>query len=204
MYIPELFREDEPAVLLDFIREHSFGVIVTGGPDPQATHVPFMIEADRGDKGALITHLARVNSHWESIDELRETLVIFQGPHCYISPSWYDNQVTVPTWVYAAVHVRGRAHVIEESGRLREIVTQLVAVHEHSWDLSIADPVMDTLLGRIVGIEILIDSIQGKFKFNQNTSREDQAGVIEALSTSDQQTEREVAAIMRRNLAGNE
>ncbi|MEE2983278.1 MAG: FMN-binding negative transcriptional regulator [Pseudomonadota bacterium] len=121
------------------------------------------------------------------------------GPHCYLSPSWYDNKVTVPTWAYAAVHVRGRARVMEDPSDIYPIVERLVAQHDQDWKISTAEPLMERLLQHIVGIEIPIESIEGKFKFNRNTSQADQLGMICALSDSDDQKEREVVDIMRHN-----
>src|ERR1700680_4492985 len=108
MYIPERFREDDKAILKTFIREHSFGILVTQGDDaPCATHLPFLYNAERGHYGLLSAHMARANPQWQSFASEREALVIFQGPHAYISPSWYDVAASVPTWNYAAVHVYG-------------------------------------------------------------------------------------------------
>lgn len=201
MYIPELFRVDDPATLFGFIERNNFGTIVTGGAKPDATHLPFLVDTARGERGVLIAHFARANTHWKTLDSLGESLVIFQGPHCYLSPSWYDEHVTVPTWAYAAVHVRGRARVMEDPSDIYPIVERLVAQHDQNWKISTAEPLMEKLLQHIVGIEIPIESIEGKFKFNQNTSEADQLGVIAALGNSENQNEREVAAIMQAKLA---
>ena len=200
MYIPKPFREGDRAVLFEFIQRHNFGTIVSGGSKPDATHLPFLVDPASGKRGVLRAHFARANPHWRTFGSLSEALVIFQGPHCYLSPSWYDDQVTVPTWAYAAVHVRGLARVMEDPSDVFPIVERLVAQHEQHWNLIQAEPLMDTLLKIIVGIEISIESIEGKFKFNQNTSKADQGGVIDALSNSTDQNERDVAAIMKANL----
>ena len=204
MYVPKRFREDDHRVLCEFIQRHSFGTIISGGSKPDATHLPFLIDSEHGEQGTLHAHFARANPHWKGLRSIDEVLVIFQGPHCYLSPSWYENQVTVPTWAYAAVHVRGRARVIEEPSLILPLVERLVAEHEKEWSLAQAEPLMDRLLEMIVGVEIPIESIEGKFKFNQNTSPSDQRGVIDVLRNSADQTEREVAAIMEGNLRGAE
>ena len=199
MYIPELFRVDDPATLFRFIERYNFGTIVSGGAKPDATHLPFLVDAARGERGVLVAHFARANAHWKTLDSLGDSLVIFRGPHCYLSPSWYDNKVNVPTWAYATVHVRGRARVMEDPSDIYPIVERLVAQHDQDWKISTAEPLMERFLQHIVGIEIPIESIEGKFKFNQNTSQADQLGVIGALSDSDDQNEREVADIMQHN-----
>ena len=201
MYIPKPFREDDPTLLFDFIERHNFGTIVSGGPTPDATHLPFLADPAGGEQGLLRAHFARANPHWKTFASQRDALILFQGPHCYLSPAWYDNPVTVPTWAYAAVHVRGRARVLEDPADVLPIVERLVAQHESEWDLAQAEPLMDTLLKIIVGIEVSIESMEGKFKFNQNTSEADQRGVIEALRDSSDQNEREVAAFMEASLS---
>jgi transcriptional regulator len=201
MYIPEAFRVDKPAALFEFIERYNFATIVSAGAKADATHLPFLLDIERGERGTLLAHFARANPHWKTFSSGGEALVIFQGPHCYLSPSWYPNQVTVPTWAYAAVHVRGPVRLLEKPSEVYPIVERLVQVHEHSWDLANAEPRMDQLLKMTVGFEIEIESIEGKFKFNQNTAPADQRGVIDALSGSSDQNERAVAAIMTDNLA---
>ncbi len=131
-------------------------------------------------------------------------LVVFSGPHAYASPAWYVDRVTVPTWNYAAVHVRGRARLIRDPARLREIVSDLVRHHEAGldpcWTLDEAGDELERNLGHIVGLEIPIDRIEGTFKFNQNRSREDRLGVVRALESSSDSRQREVAEIIRRGL----
>ena len=130
-------------------------------------------------------------------------LAVFQGPHSYISPAWYEDQVTVPTWNYAVVHVYGTPRLIDDPGELRPMVERLTRQHEGAegeWDLSQADPVIETELKAIVGFEIPVDRIEGKYKFNQNRSHEDQAGVVRNLAESPDPTRRAVADIMTSNL----
>ena len=128
-----------------------------------------------------------------------EVLCVFQGPHAYISPGWYERQDTVPTWNYAAVHVRGKARLIDEEGELRELVVALMKSHEarveSGWDQRQAP--LDANIARVVGIEIGIDNIEGVFKFNQNLSAADRRGVIAALSKSSDSTDQAVAAWMQ-------
>jgi len=168
-----------------------------------------MIDASRGGpRGTLVSHMARANPHWKSWTEQTRVLAIFQGPHAYITPGWYDQQRTVPTWNYATVHAYGTPRLIHDTDELRTIVTELVGLHEGAiesgWDRSLMDSVMSTELRAIVGFEIPIDSLEGKFKFNQNRSPEDQLGVVRGLERSGGPHEASVAAIMRRNLESDE
>ena len=200
MYIPEPFRVEDSQTLYQFIEQHNFATIVSGGKKPDATHLPFLLDLDRSERGTLLAHFARANPHWKAFAEDDEALVIFQGPHCYVSPAWYDNQVTVPTWAYSTVHVRGSVRLLDTPAEVKPLVERLVEYHERTWDLANADPLIEQLLKMIVGFEIPIASMEGKFKFNQNTSEADQRGVIDALSSSMNDNDQAVAAIMKANM----
>jgi transcriptional regulator len=205
MYIPRSFRDDDAGRLHDFIRHYNFGTLFSQTTDgPLGTHLPFLLDAGRGDFGTLIAHVARANPHWRSLDTESDVLVTFLGPHAYISPAWYTDPVTVPTWNYAAVHATGPATTFVEPARLRDHVLRLVQEHEGyidpPWDAAHAEPILESQLGAIVGIEIRIRRLEGKFKFNQNRSRADQEGVVAALSASPDSRLRDVAGIMQANL----
>src|SRR5687768_16599374 len=135
MYIPEHFRESSPEVLHDLIRRYSFGTLVSQVEgEPFATHLPFLLEAGRGAHGTLRAHMARANPHWQSLQESATALVIFQGPHAYVSPSWYATPVAVPTWNYAAIHAYGRARLVEDPGALHSLVDDTVRAYEQSYE----------------------------------------------------------------------
>lgn len=202
MYTPSSFKEENPNILFPFIEEHSFGVLFSQHQDhPEATHLPFLIDRTRGKNGTLIAHFAKANKHWKTLDSAKEVLCVFQGPHTYISPSWYKNRETVPTWNYATVHVYGTPKVIADLEDLREMVTRLTHHHDAKvdtdWSLEEGKASFETDLKAIVGLEIEITRLEGKFKFNQNRSKEDQLGVIEHL---DEKNAPGVKAIMKRNL----
>lgn len=202
MYNPNSFKETDPDVLYPFIEEHNFGVIFSQTEkNPEATHLPFMV--NRNDN-MLIGHFARANKHWQHINEKTEVLVVFQGTHGYISPSWYKNQNTVPTWNYAAVHVYGTPTIVHNIDELREMVDSLTYHHEEGvysdWDYEAAHSKRERLLKGIVGIRIDITKLEGKFKFNQNRSIEDQKKVIQFLENSPSESNRKMARIMKRNL----
>jgi len=206
MYIPKSFREDDVHVLHTLMQRYNFATLFSQVDDePFATHLPFMLDPSSGTYGTLIGHFARANPHWQMLQPDKTVLIVFQGAHEYISPSWYTTQETVPTWNYAVIHAYAKPRLIHEPEALRPIVTDLVHLHEnafeHPWDVEYAAPLMESSLKAIVGVELTIDRLEGKYKFNQNRSTEDQEGVIAVLETTTSPNAHEVAAIMRGNLA---
>jgi transcriptional regulator len=200
MWTPDRFREESLGALHSLMQRFDFALLIRPAlPAPFLTHIPFLLDPDRGPKGTLVGHLARANPHAEHL--AGEALVVFQGPHAYVSPSWYQDQSTVPTWNYAVVHVRGVAESFREPERLRSIVERLTEVHEQrvgsSWKLGAA---LDRELSGIVGFDIPIRTLEGKFKLtpmlNQNRSAADRRGVIRALARSEDPLERGVAELM--------
>ncbi len=148
--------------------------------------------------------MARANPQWKSLAGGSETLVIFQGPHAYLSPTWYASEFNVPTWNYAVAHAYGRPQIIDDPTRLRPMLDKLVAQHEQHqlqpWQVDWTDGRNDGLLGAIVGFEMEITRLEGKFKMSQNKSAADQQGVVGALAKSRDPLEIEVAAIMSNGL----
>jgi len=206
MYNPRSYRNENLEALFALMRRYNFATLFTQhGGESFATHLPFLVDPQRGAFGTLVAHMARANPHWKAFAGAAPSLVVFQGPHAYISPSWYQERVTVPTWNYAVVHAAGTPVLVEDDARLREMVMRLVDNHEaplgHPWDVSKAEPAIVDELPGIVGFEIPIDRLEGKFKMNQNRSREDQEGVAAALEKSADPSEREIARMMRENLA---
>jgi len=205
MYTPRSYRNEKLEELLALIRRYNFAPLFTHrGGETFVTHLPFLVDAARGAHGTLVAHMARANSHWKAFEGAPPSTVVFMGPHAYISPAWYREQETVPTWNYAVVHVTGTPRIVADQALLREMVLRLVENHEaplgNPWDVGKAEAVMDAELGGIVGFEIPIDRIEGKFKLNQNRAREDQEGVVAALEASTDPSEREIARLMRENL----
>ena len=203
MYNPRSYRNENPEELFALIRRYNFAALFTHrAGESFVTHLPFMVDSNRGSRGTLVSHMARANPHWKAFEGAAPSVVVFMGPHAYISPAWYRTQETVPTWNYAVVHVTGTPRLITEEPGMRRIVTELVENHEaplgHPWDVGKAT--VDEELPGIVGFEIPIDRIEGKFKLNQNRSREDQESVAATLEKSEDPTEREVARMMRENL----
>jgi transcriptional regulator len=194
MYLPAHFREERLDVLHDFIRLNGFATLVTLRADGlTADHIPFLIDVGRGTHGTLRGHVARSNPLWKSATPEAEALVIFQGPQGYISPSLYptkaENGKVVPTWNYAVVHVHGPLRVIDDTEWLRRMVTDLTDRHEalraKRWAVTDApDDFISQMLKAIVGIEIPIARIEGKFKMSQNRPPADRAGVKFGLRAS--------------------
>ncbi len=189
MYIPKHFREDDVNILHKFMREYSFATLITQHEGvPFATHLPFILDAQRGPKGTLLAHMARANPQWHDFNSEQEVLVIFQGPHAYISPSWYELQLSVPTWNYAAVHAYGLPCIIEDSEELYELLKILVETHEaqfkNPWPFQLPDDYLQKMMRGIVGFEIEITRLEGKFKMSQNRTASEQENVIAALRES--------------------
>lgn len=202
MYTPSAFQVEDIDQLHSFMKDHSFATIVSAvDGNPSATHLPFVVQPSGGRFGTLVAHMARANPLWRSWTDQTEVLVIFSGPHAYISPSWYEQQETVPTWNYSAVHAYGKARLISDPEALRALVIQQTKLYEgregSTWDQSLMDPMMDSLLKGIVGFSIEIERLEGKFKFNQNRSAADQEGVSVALERSGCPFKRSVGAFMR-------
>jgi len=191
MYIPRWFREDRLQVLHSAIEKIAFGTLVTNSPTGiLASHIPMMIDRSKGAKGTLHGHIARGNNQWRDSYEETEALAMFLGPQIYITPNWYETTratgKVVPTWNYVAVHAYGPVSFFDDKDRLLSLVTRLTDVHEepfeNPWKVSDA-PVeyIESQIRSIVGFEMPISKIEGKWKMNHNRSEEDRAGVIRGL-----------------------
>jgi transcriptional regulator len=186
------FLEERLDVQHALIRAHPFGAMVTLGADGLvANHFPFIVDADASTLGTLRAHMARANGQWKDLDGSQESLVIFQGPDAYISPAWYPAKAetgkVVPTWNYALVHVYGRPRIVQDGEWLLRHVSELSDVHEAGqalpWSVSDAPrEFVDGLLKAIVGIEIEITRIEGKWKVSQNQPEAAREGAVRGLS----------------------
>jgi transcriptional regulator len=206
MYVPAAFAVTDPSEVEAALASQTFGCLVTGqGEGLFATHMPFLYDAAAR---RLSGHMARPNPHWERAGE-GEALVIFQGPHAYISPSWYPSKQehgrVVPTWNYEAVHVYGRPSWRHERDWLVAHVSALTARHEagrdEPWAVSDApEGYIQGLSAGIVGMELAIARVEVKRKLSQNRSEADRRGVIAGLGANAAATDRELAAVMARDL----
>ncbi len=193
MYVPKHFNEDDAETLAAFIDEHAFGVLVTVFEGrPFASHLPFLYDREAN---ALLGHVARANPQWRHFSNGADVMVLFQGPHAYISPSWYLAP-GVPTWNYAVAHVYGSARALDDPSRIKDIVERLTEKHERNNQPSWVPAYDPRLLQAIVGIEIRIKEVQGKFKLGQNRSAADRAAVASKLEATGSENDAALARLM--------
>ena len=209
MYIPKPHEETDILVLHQLIKAHPFGTLITlMDGELVANHIPFVLDAERGEYGTLLGHVARANPVWQSFSSTENALVIFQGTDAYITPSWYPSKhahgKAVPTWNYAVVHAYGLPRVVEDREWLLQQVTQLTEIHEADqvlpWQVSDAPTdFTERLLGAIVGIEIPIAKLLGKWKTSQNRPETDKLGVIAGLLAQGDQSSVQMAEMVKQH-----
>ncbi|MEJ6783221.1 FMN-binding negative transcriptional regulator [Aminobacter sp. Piv2-1] len=191
MYQPPHFKETRLDVLHALIRAHPLGLLICNGADgPVANPLPFLLDAEPAPHGRLRAHLSRANPQWRMLADNPDALVVFQGADSYVTPSWYETKretgKVVPTWNYAIVQVRGRVRVMDDKDWLAGQIAELTATHEggraEPWQVSDApDAYVAAQIKGIVGLEIDIASIEGKWKVSQNRPVADRVGVAEGL-----------------------
>jgi transcriptional regulator len=211
MYVPSHFEETRIETLHSLIQAYPLGTLVTlTAQGLEASHIPFEIDPAPAPFGTLRCHVARVNSIWKDFSRDIQALAVFHGVDAYISPSWYptkyDSGKVVPTWNYAVVHAYGPLQVIEDRQWLRQFVERLTSRHEsgrsNPWKVSDAPAdYIDQLLGTIVGIEMPIARLIGKWKVSQNRPARDQAGAVEGLLELDTEESRLMADLIRNRQA---
>jgi transcriptional regulator len=204
MYNPVSFAETNVDLLHAFIRAHPLGILVTNGPDgPEAAHLPFFLDAGAG---LLRCHMARANPQWQRLEAGGPVLVIFSGANHYITPNWYPSKrehgKVVPTWNYAAVHVTGAARVFEDTVSLLRHLGELTDAQEagfpEPWSVADAPPdYVEGMAKAVVGVEIAVERIEGKWKMSQNRSEADRQAVIAALDALGSHAGHEMANLMR-------
>ena len=210
MYVPQSFAITDRATLHEFVERHSFAALIShGGQVPQASHLPLLLERRDAGQGTLIGHMAKANPQWQQADG-QTVLAIFHGPHAYISPTWYqakdgDAEKVVPTWNYVAVHASGTFHLVSDRERLRAIVRRTVDTYERDmaspWAMTDVDAgFQQQLLEGIVGFEIVIEELQGKWKLNQNHDEARRRNVIHALQQAGGDDQQAIAELMRQTL----
>lgn len=195
MYQPPHHVEDRTEVMHALIREHPLGLLVSAGPEgPTVNALPFLLDADAGPKGRLRAHLARANPQWREIAANPEAPVVavFQGADTYITPSWYatkrETGKVVPTWNYVMVEVRGHARVVDDRDWIAAQIDELTRTHEkglkpEEWEVADAPaPFVEAQIRGIIGLEIEIAAISGKWKVSQNRPAADRAGVVAGLA----------------------
>lgn len=206
MYIPKEFEPQTREQVTRLIDAYGFGVLVSlHEGEPVLTHLPMLYEPERGPYGTVVGHLALANPQAQSLRDGLAVQAVFQGPQAYISPSWYVGP-GVPTWNYAVAHLHGSVRLIRDGAGLRALLEQLTekyeAAFESPWLARISAQRAQMLTQQIVGFEISVAQIQGKFKLSQNRSQEDRLAVIGALSGQSSPQAKRVAALMMQNEAG--
>lgn len=209
MYIPQQFEETRIEVLHHLMKSHPLAAWVTlADTGLVVNHVPFQIDESDGQFGTLRAHLPRANPVWGQLSSTVEAVAIFQGPESYVSPSWYPskqvNGKVVPTWNYAVVHAHGQPRLIEDADWLLNHLEALTDEHEASqarpWKVADAPKdFTDRLLAALVGIEIPISRMEGKWKVSQNRLPADRLGVIAGLESRDDDRSRAMAELVRQH-----
>ena len=185
MYTPPPNRVEDREVINAFIQAHSFATVISNsGGKTIASHLPVLFDEQ---SNILRSHMARANGQWKQFADGGEVLCIFHGPHAYISPSWYEQQHTVPTWNYAVVHVYGKPSLVNEA-ELKQIVLDTTAKFESTrqtpWKISLSEQEIASMLKAIVGFRIEVVRVEAKFKLGQNRSREDQEKMLRNLQAA--------------------
>lgn len=201
MYVPKAFNEEDLDRLHNLIEDYPFATLITW-PDgyPNVTHLPMILDPERGKHGMLIGHLAKKNPQSAHITSAAKALAIFQGPHSYISPSWYAGDFNVPTWNYTAIHAFGKLKAVENPDAVRTILDDQTACYEaylaEPWEIPWDDERNHHMLHGLIAFEMTINRLEGKFKLNQNKTEADRRQVIEALDASGHSIDYELARLM--------
>lgn len=199
MYIPEHFRLEDRATAVEFMRANPFAILVsTTAEGPFATHVPVVIR-ESAEQLVIRGHVAKANPHWRYLEEHAQSLMIFHGPHAYISPVNYNTREVVPTWNYGAVHVYGNARTFsthdELLGMLHELIPLFEAAYAGQW-AGLSEAYRTRMLSHIVGFEIAVTKIEAKFKLSQNRTRDEQQRIIDSLGKAGDTAISGVAGLM--------
>jgi transcriptional regulator len=202
VYLPPAFTEARPEVLIAHIERHDFGLLVSHGPAGLvASHIPFLVERE-GEELHLLGHLARPNPQAADLSDGGEVLAIFSGPHAYISPGWYAGGPAVPTWNYVDVHAYGTLRLIDDVDWLRMVLRRLSDRHEarsvEPWKMQdLPEPYMDGMIKGIIGIDIAITRLEGKYKLSQNRPAVDRPRIAAALELRGDADAVGIARLMR-------
>ena len=207
MYSPPYNRIENRVELLAFMRANSFALLVTGaGGELHASHLPVLAE-ERDAKLVLVMHMAKANPQWQQFYEGEmsdEVMVVFWGPHAYVSPRWYEQKQRVPTWNYAAVHAYGKVKVVDGREEKYAAQAKLVRHHDLAWESdfkNLSPGYLDDMLDGIVNFDIEVTRLETRWKLSQNRGRREQELIIAELEKSPDTAERALAALTRKHLA---
>lgn len=201
MYIPKPFKIEDEALIYDFIEKYGFATLFSQHKgEPYATHLPLLLDKS---EHLLYGHFARPNAQWKDA-EGQQVLAVFQGPHCYISPSWYETSKAVPTWNYVSIHVYGKMEIVEDRNAIIDSLNDLVNKYEISdspYNLNHVEPsFIEGMTKGIVAFRIKITNTEAKAKLSQNHPVERQELIIKHLEETSQEDNMQVAALMKKNL----
>lgn len=200
MYIPEHFRLRNHADAIAFMRANPFAILVSSTDEgPFATHLPVIVR-EIDERLMIRGHVAKANPHWRYLERPTKNLIIFHGPHAYVSPANYTTREVVPTWNYGTVHVNGEARVFSEPDELLGVLHELIPMFEPAYAdqwASLSPAYRERMLSHIVGFEIAVTKIEAKFKLSQNRSREEQHNIIRSLEKAEDSAVSGVAHLMR-------
>ena len=208
MYVPDLYAETDRARINAFIRDNGFGILFSyQGPGPTATHLPFvLVEGDDG-QDTIIGHMARANEQWKHADG-NDVLIVFHGPHAYVSPTWYREEDVVPTWNYAVVHVYGTFEAVQDRAGTVDIVSRIVDYYEsfepRAWTTDFDSPYNRKMIRGVTAFRIKIGRVEGKWKMGQNRPAYLRRRALEELQTRPSENERAVAQLMEAAIDRNE
>jgi transcriptional regulator len=206
VYIPEFNRQEDRATILAFMKANPFAILVSNADGvPFATHLPLLID-EAGDQIMVQGHMAKANAHWKSMKEGEESLVIFHGPHAYISPTLYENRESVPTWNYAAVHLYGEPTLFTDEESLRATLHRMINTFESSYMAQwseLSEQYQSRMMKHIVGFDIKVKRLEAKFKLSQNRTKGEQAQVIQSLNQSEDSNVSGVAHLMQQEDLGH-
>lgn len=201
MFIPECFTIDDEEAIYDFIEEYSFATLFSQhNGEPYATHLPLLLDRDQF---ALYGHMARANKQWEEVGN-QQVLAVFHGPHCYISPIYYETTKAVPTWDYVSIHVYGKMEIVSEKNVILHTLNSLVNKYEkadssyHYLDLD--SSMVEGMIRELVAFKIKITKIEAQAKLSQNHPVERQEMIVKHLENNPNQNDKQIAALIKRNL----
>lgn len=186
LYIPKPQLVEDRNLLHGFMEEFPFVDLVTAAPAVRITHIPVLLDRDRGQYGTIFGHISRQNPQSKAFDGRQTAVIVFRGPHSYISPSWYAKREAVPTWNFAVVHASGRLKPIEDKKALHDLLAHLIKKFEDggktSYDFgALPESYVYGMIGGIIGFEMEIELLEGKFKLGQERSEADREGILRGL-----------------------
>ncbi len=207
MYVPKHFAVTDKQRSYDFIRNNGFGILFShSGPGPVASHLPLIVSEGVDGQDYLLGHMARANDQWRHADG-SDVLVVFHGPHAYVSPTWYQEENTVPTWNYAVVHVYGKFEALHDRQDAADIVGKIVDYYEsflpEPWKADFESTYNRKMIKGVTAFRIKIDRVEGKWKMGQNRPAYIRRRAIDALRTLPGDNERVTADLMEAEIEPN-